>query len=70
MIDNVNFGGSAIGSPTTTIPEMLKFAADKGVKPWIKKWEMDKVNEAVPDMHKGGARYRYVLVNTKNGGEM
>lgn len=49
---------------------MLKFAADKGVKPWIKKWEMDKVNEAVPDMHKGGARYRYVLVNTKNGGEM
>lgn len=49
---------------------MLKFAADKGIKPWIKKWEMDQVNEAVPDMHTNGARYRHVLVNTKNGGQM
>lgn len=66
----MNFGGSCIGSPTTSIPEMLKFATEKGIQPWIKKWEMDRVNEAVPDMHNGGARYRHVLVNTKNGGSM
>jgi len=67
---NVNYGGSAIGSPTTSIPEMLKFAGDHKVKAWTKRWAMNDVNKAIPDMHKGGARYRYVLVNEHNGGKM
>jgi len=70
IMGNVNYGGSAIGSPTTSIPEMLKFAGDHKVKAWTKRWAMNDVNKAIPDMHKGGARYRYVLVNEHNGGKM
>jgi len=49
---------------------MLQFAGDKGVKPWIQKYPMDKVNQAVVDMHAGKARYRYVLVNEQNGAKL
>lgn len=49
---------------------MLQLAVDHKVQPWIKKRKMDDVNEAVPDMVAGKARYRFVLVNEKNGGKM
>ena len=56
-------GGSQIGSPKE-IEEMLTFAAEKGVKPWVQKKNMKDANKAVVDMEDGHARYRYVLVNT------
>ncbi|KAH8732687.1 alcohol dehydrogenase-like protein [Phaeosphaeriaceae sp. PMI808] len=55
-------GGSQIGSPKD-IEEMLKFAAEKGVKPWVQTRSMREANQAVVEMEDGKARYRYVLVN-------
>lgn len=59
-------GGSNIGSPKE-IEEMLNFAAEKGIKPWVEVRSMRKANQSVVDMEDGKARYRYVLVN--DGGE-
>ena len=55
-------GGSGIGPPGQ-IREMLKLAADKGVKPWVEKRSMRDANQAVVDMEAGKARYRYTLCN-------
>ncbi|KAF1968975.1 GroES-like protein [Bimuria novae-zelandiae CBS 107.79] len=55
-------GGSQIGSPKD-IEEMLQFAAEKGIKPWIQQLSMKEANQAVVDFEEGKARYRYVLVN-------
>jgi alcohol dehydrogenase (NADP+) len=49
---------------------MLELAAKQKIEPWIQKRNMDDVNEVIPKMHKGDVRYRYVLVNEKNGGEL
>lgn len=49
---------------------MLKFAGDHKIKGWVKRYPLDKANEAVVSMDKGEARYRYVLVNTQNGGKL
>lgn len=54
--------GSSIGSPAE-IEEMLEFAAEKGVKPWIEKRSLKDANKAIVDMEDGKARYRYVLIN-------
>ncbi|KAJ4325167.1 hypothetical protein N0V94_000881 [Neodidymelliopsis sp. IMI 364377] len=62
----VKIGGSNIGSPKD-IEEMLQFAADKGVKPWVEKRNMKDANKSVVDMEDGKARYRYVLVNADHG---
>lgn len=53
-------GGSSIGSKAEAI-EMLKLAAEKGVKPWIEVLPMMKASEAVLGVHEGKPRYRYVL---------
>lgn len=58
----VKIGGSNIGSPKD-IEEMLSFAVEKGVKPWIEQRSMKEANKSVVDMEDGKARYRYVLVN-------
>ena len=55
-------GGSQIGSPKD-IEEMLRFARDKGVKPWVETRPMKEANQSVVDFEDGKARYRYVLVN-------
>lgn len=55
-------GGSQIGSPKD-IQEMLEFAAEKGIKPWVQQRPMKEANQSVVDMEDGKARYRYVLVN-------
>ncbi|KAF2682868.1 GroES-like protein [Lentithecium fluviatile CBS 122367] len=55
-------GGSQIGSPKE-IEEMLRFAAEKGVKPWVQTRPMKEANRSVVDMEDGKARYRYVLFN-------
>lgn len=57
-----SLAGSAIGSPAV-IREMLDFAAEKKIKPWVEKRPMSDANQAVIDMEQGKARFRYVLVN-------
>lgn len=66
---NVHIGGSAIGSPTV-IAEMLELAKTHKIEGWVKKFDMNEVNKAVPSMNNGEARYRYVLVNQENGGKL
>lgn len=63
----VKVGGSATGSPITEIPEMLKLAADKKIKPWVQLRPLKDANQVVLDMEDGKARYRYVLVNENYG---
>lgn len=60
-------GGSATGSPSTEIPEMLKLAADKKIKPWVQLRPLKDANQVVLDMAAGKPRYRYVLVNENFG---
>ncbi|WWC67864.1 uncharacterized protein I206_101781 [Kwoniella pini CBS 10737] len=69
IFSNIHVGGSLIASPQT-LKDMLELVAEKKVKSWIQKWSMNKVNEAVPSMVAGNARYRYVLVNEDNGGKL
>ncbi|GJN94742.1 hypothetical protein Rhopal_007834-T1 [Rhodotorula paludigena] len=69
LMNNVHIGGSAIGSPTI-IKEMLELAAKQNIKSWIEKRPLEDANQAVVDMHNSKARYRYVLVNTANGGKL
>ncbi|CAI4219655.1 unnamed protein product [Parascedosporium putredinis] len=61
----IQVGGSLIGSPQE-IQEMLDFAAEKQVKPWVELRPLKEANQAVIDMEAGKARYRYVLVNEKH----
>lgn len=63
----IKVGGSATGSPATEIPEMLKLAADKQIKPWVQVRPLSEANDVVQDMDAGKARYRYVLVNENYG---
>lgn len=67
IMSGVKICGSATGSPSTEIPEMLKLAADKKIKPWVQTLSMKEANKAVVDMQDGKARYRYVLVNENFG---
>ena len=53
-------GGSHIGSKTECL-EMLKLAAEKGVKPWIEERSMKDVGECVKGVLENTVRYRYVL---------
>ncbi|TVY16778.1 NADP-dependent alcohol dehydrogenase 6 [Lachnellula arida] len=62
-------GGSLIGSPAD-ISEMLQFAADKKIHPYIQERPMSDANQAIIDMEEGDARYRYVLVNEKHVKEL
>lgn len=62
ILKGIKLGGSLIGSPDE-IREMLDLAAAKKVKPWIQERPMKEANQAIQDMDKGSARYRYVLVN-------
>jgi len=54
--------GSIIGAPHE-VKEMLDFAAKTGVKPWIQKYPMSEVNQAIADFRAGKPRYRFVLEN-------
>jgi alcohol dehydrogenase (NADP+) len=62
-------GGSSIGAPAD-IAEMLEFAAKKQIHPFIQERPLKEANQAVIDMEKGNARYRYVLVNEKHAAEL
>lgn len=58
----ISFVGSLIGSPSM-IEEMLVFAAEHNVKPWITKYSMKDCNQAMKDFKEGKPRYRLVLEN-------
>ncbi|KAG1438897.1 hypothetical protein G6F56_012480 [Rhizopus delemar] len=58
----VNFVGSAIGSPSM-IEEMLLFAVKHNVKPWITKYPMKDARQAIKDFREGKPKYRFVLEN-------
>lgn len=62
FMQRVKFTGSLVESPTE-IRQMLQFAADKKIKPWIQERPMSEANEAIVDLQAGKPRYRYVLVN-------
>lgn len=61
--------GSALGAPQD-IKALLDLVAQKGIKPWVQKWNFDDINEAIAEFKKGTPRYRFVLVNTDNGGKL
>ncbi|EON97098.1 putative nadp-dependent alcohol dehydrogenase protein [Phaeoacremonium minimum UCRPA7] len=65
IASGIKIGGSAIGSPND-ISDMLQFAAEKKIKPWVQTRPLKDANQAVVDMADGKARYRYVLVNDKH----
>ncbi|OBZ81421.1 putative cinnamyl alcohol dehydrogenase, partial [Choanephora cucurbitarum] len=58
----VNISGSLIGSPKE-IEEMLAFAAEKNIRPWITVLPMKDVNKAIEDFNAGKPRFRFVLEN-------
>ncbi|CCM04509.1 uncharacterized protein FIBRA_06690 [Fibroporia radiculosa] len=53
-------GGSHIGSKTECL-EMLRVAAERGVKPWIEELPMSQAKVAIEAVRSGKVRYRYVL---------
>jgi D-arabinose 1-dehydrogenase-like Zn-dependent alcohol dehydrogenase len=59
---SLKIGGSLIGS-RKMMREMLEHAAKAQVRPWVEVRPMGQANQAVVDMEKGKARYRYVLAN-------
>lgn len=65
IMARVKLGGSMIGSPGE-IREMLQLAAKKNVRPLIEERPMKDANQAIVDMDKGKAKYRYVLVNEEH----
>lgn len=54
--------GSVVATPDE-IRSMLQLAAEKQIKPWVEVRPMAEANQAIVDMEKGHARFRYVLAN-------
>lgn len=57
--------GSVLGSPAEA-REMLDFAVENGIHPWIEQRPMQEANQAILDLEAGKPRYRYCLVNEKH----
>ncbi|KAL0136471.1 chaperonin 10-like protein [Mucor lusitanicus] len=60
IMNQVFIHGSAIGSPAE-IQEMLDFAAEHNVKPWIEVRPMKDINNILEDFRAGKPRFRYVM---------
>ena len=60
VMREISLSGSLIGS-RPVIERMLKFAAEKGVKPVIEKTKMANVNDAIQRVRDGKVRYRMVM---------
>jgi alcohol dehydrogenase (NADP+) len=58
--NNSALRGSNTGSKKEVI-EMLKLAADQGIKSWVEELPMEKCVEAIEKLTRGEARYRIVL---------
>jgi len=54
--------GSFLGNRATT-REMLSFAREHGIKPWVELMPMSQINEAIQRLKQNKARYRIVLFN-------
>eukprot|EP01055_Gregarina_sp_Pseudo9_P001434 Gregarina_sp_Pseudo_9__1433@NODE_1960_length_1232_cov_1332_317687_g1711_i1_p1_GENE_NODE_1960_length_1232_cov_1332_317687_g1711_i1NODE_1960_length_1232_cov_1332_317687_g1711_i1_p1_ORF_typecomplete_len382_score77_93ADH_N/PF08240_12/3e30ADH_zinc_N/PF00107_26/4_4e17Glu_dehyd_C/PF16912_5/3_2e08AlaDh_PNT_C/PF01262_21/3_8e062Hacid_dh_C/PF02826_19/8_6e05ADH_zinc_N_2/PF13602_6/0_00031Shikimate_DH/PF01488_20/0_00068NAD_binding_2/PF03446_15/0_0027AdoHcyase_NAD/PF00670_21/0_071NAD_binding_10/PF13460_6/0_32P len=52
--------GSCIGGIKET-QEMLNYAAEKGIKPWVEVIKGDYVNQAFERMHKSDVQFRFVI---------
>lgn len=50
-------------SNRATMREMLSFAQEHGIEPWVELMPMSKVNEAIERLKQNKARYRIVLIN-------
>ncbi|KAI8991177.1 chaperonin 10-like protein [Mycotypha africana] len=61
-MSQVTICGSAIGSPAE-IEDMLKFAAEHNVRPWLQKYPMKEAPKAIADFKAGKPRFRFVLEN-------
>jgi alcohol dehydrogenase (NADP+) len=61
---NVTIVGSLIGGIKDTV-DMLKLAAEKGVRPVIQKLHMSDANEGIAMVDQGKVRYRVVLQNAR-----
>ncbi|KAI9265502.1 chaperonin 10-like protein [Helicostylum pulchrum] len=62
ITQQISISGSAAGSPAT-MQEMINFAAEKEIKPWITTYKMSDVNTAISDLRAGKPRFRFVLEN-------
>ncbi|KAI7869821.1 chaperonin 10-like protein [Mucor mucedo] len=62
VLSQVSISGSAGGSPTD-MEHMLEFAAEKKIKPWVTKYKMADVNQAIRDFRDGKPRFRFILEN-------
>lgn len=62
IVNQVSISGTAAGSPGE-MQEMINFVAEKGIKPWIKKYKMSDINKAIADFRAGLPRFRFVLEN-------
>ncbi|KAF9955525.1 hypothetical protein BGZ65_003332 [Modicella reniformis] len=60
MYNQISLAGSLIGG-RRSFQEMLQFAADKGVRPWIEKMPMSDPNVAFKRLMEGHPRYRVVM---------
>lgn len=65
MRKELKIQGGLIGSPEEIV-EMLQFAAEKHIKPWVETRPLDEANQTIIDMGNGKAKYKYVLVNGKH----
>lgn len=52
------------------LTELLDLCVKHNVKPWVQKYDFDNINEAMADYHAGKPKFRFVLVNTDNGGKL
>lgn len=62
IMKQVYITGSAIGSPSV-IRDMLEFAAEHNVRPWIQVYPMKDAQTAIDDFKAGKPRFRFVLEN-------
>ncbi|OWB81180.1 oxidoreductase activity protein [[Candida] boidinii] len=64
LMNNINFSGSAIGSPED-IDYMLKLAAEHNIKPWVEEIPISETNvtKAWTRLEKGDVKFRFVLTD-------
>ncbi|KAM0272586.1 hypothetical protein ACHAQH_008644 [Verticillium albo-atrum] len=65
ILNKIKVGGSNIGTPAE-IQEMLEFATEKGIEPWVGVRSMADANKAILDFNAGLPKFRYVLASEKH----
>jgi uncharacterized zinc-type alcohol dehydrogenase-like protein len=62
VVHQLSITGSFLGSPAD-VREMLAFAQEHGITPWVETMPMTRVNEAIERLRRNRVRYRIVLTN-------